>query len=190
MRTTTTMSAQPSRSALLGGLAATVIGLLGAPGPAGAAVGTSAHPAAIRSCTPAQTRVWLGDGPGGGTAGTVYYPLEFSNVGRVRCTLDGYPGVSAYGSAGRRIGKPATRNPGSHATVTLAPGATAHAILGIRDWGAICSRQLRAQGLRVTAPGERTATPIGFPFGACASASVLVVEPVRPGVGIPGATTR
>lgn len=62
-----------------------------------------------RPCAAAQIRVWLGDGPGGGTAGAVYYPLEFSNVGHSRCTLYGYPGVSAYGSAGRRIGTPAAR---------------------------------------------------------------------------------
>jgi hypothetical protein len=144
--------------------------------------------AATPACTPSNTQVWLGLGLGGGTAGSTYYPLEFSNVGRHACTLNGYPGVSAS-RGGHQVGPSATRNQQAHATVTLAPGATAHAILRIVDWGALCSHEVVADGLKVFAPGQIRAGFVPFSFGACPDRGVLIVGPVRAGVGIPGYTT-
>jgi uncharacterized protein DUF4232 len=154
---------------------------------AGAPRRTSAA-AVAPPCSAASTRVWLGLGLGGGTAGTVYYPLELSNVGAAGCTLHGYPGVSAYGGAGKQIGLPARRNGRHGVTVTLPPGATAHAIVGIVDWGAVCSRSVGAAGLKVYPPGQRVAQEIPFSFPVCAHAGVLVVGPVNGGIGIPGYT--
>jgi Domain of unknown function (DUF4232) len=154
-----------------------------------AASARGATASATRTCSSANTEVWLGLGLGGGTAGTYYYPLEFSNVGHRSCTLYGYPGVSAYHGALKQIGPAAGRYLGAHVTVTLRPGATAHALLGVHDWGAICSRSVTADGLKVYAPGQSLAQEIPFPFGACAHQSVLSVGPVRAGVGIPGYTT-
>jgi Protein of unknown function (DUF4232) len=149
-----------------------------------------ARTAAATKCTPAHTQVWLGVGLGGGTAGSTYYPLEFSNVGHSACTLSGYPGVSAIGSSGGQVGPAAGRNTQAHGTVTLAPNATAHAILRVIDWGALCSSKVDATGLKVYPPGETRAEPVvPFPFGACPSRGVLIVGPVRAGVGIPGYTT-
>jgi len=168
------------------------VGALGA-GCALLAVGAGASawarsPAVVPSCSAAQTQVWLGLGLGGGTAGTTYYPLEFSNVSHRTCTLFGYPGVSAYRGSQRQIGPAARRNPHAHALVTLTPGATAHALLGIGDWGAVCSRPVTADGLRVYPPGQRVAHAIPFSFKVCAHRGVLSVGPVRAGVGIPGYT--
>jgi len=146
--------------------------------------------AAVARCTSNQTQVWLGLGLGGGTAGTYYYPLEFSNIGRRACTLYGYPGVSAFGASGRRLGTPATRNTGSPGVVTLTPGATAHALLGIHDAGALCAHPASAQGLRVYPPAQTASRVIEFGFQACTQRGVLVVGPVRAGVGIPGYSTR
>jgi hypothetical protein len=158
-----------------------------------AAAGASTRDArttAAANCTPAHTQVWLGLGLGGGTAGSIYYPLEFSNVGHSACTLRGFPGVSAIGSGGGQIGPAASHNGQHHGTVTLAPGATAHAILRVLDWGALCSTEVVAAGLNVYPPGERRTEPVvPFPFGACAHRGVLIVGPVRAGVGIPGYTT-
>lgn len=148
-----------------------------------------ARPAAAGPCTPASTQVWLGLGLGGGTAGSTYYPLEFSNVGHRPCTLSGFPGVSGYGSGGGRVGPAATRNGQRHGTVTLAPNATAHALLRVVDWGALCSKEIVAVGLQVYPPGETRSGPVPFSFGACANRGVLIVGPVRAGVGIPGYTT-
>ena len=161
-----------------------VLALLVASAVAAAASASAATPA----CTPPNTQVWLGLGLGGGTAGSTYYPLEFSNVGHHACTLSGYPGVSAT-HGGSQVGPAATRNQQSHGTVTLAPGATAHVILRIVDWGALCSREVVADGLKVFPPGQTRSEFVPFSFGACAHRGVLIVGPVRAGVGIPGYTT-
>ncbi len=154
-----------------------------------AAAAHSASAAGAAPCTPSQTAVWLGDGPGGGTAGTTYYPLEFSNVGTRSCALDGYPGVSAYQGPLKQLGAAANRNGTNYAVVTLAPGATAHAILGVHDWGAICTKEVTASGLRVYPPGQKSSHEVDWVFGACQQRGVLTVGPVRPGTGIPGYTT-
>jgi hypothetical protein len=165
------------------------IALVAAGALSAAAWAHSATSAVAPTCTPASTEVWLGLGLGGGTAGSVYYPLEFSNVGHHACTLNGYPGVSALRGAGTQVGPAAARITGHHVTVTLAPGATAHAILRVLDWGALCSTKVNAAALNVFPPGERRAEQVPFSFGACAHRGVLMIEPVRPGVGIPGFTT-
>lgn len=133
--------------------------------------------------------VWIGDGLGGGVLGGVYYPLEFTNVGRRACTLNGYPGVSAYRGGGTQVGPAAVRMGGAHRRVVLAPGATAHALLKIVDWGAVCAKAVEADGLKVFPPGQTASQTIPFPFGACAHRTVLLVGPVRAGVGVPGYTT-
>jgi len=163
-----------------------------AAGASPATAGASARGVGARApagCTPSNTQTWLGLGLGGGTAGSTYYPLEFTNVGRHACSLNGYPGVSAYGANGRQVGPAASRNSQRHGSVSLAPGATAHALLRVLDWGALCSKEVTADGIRVYPPGETRSEPIPFSFGACAHRGVLIVGPVRAGVGIPGYTT-
>ncbi len=153
-----------------------------------ASAAPSARSAASSPCSASDTQVWLGDGEGGGTAGTTYYPLEFSNVGRQTCTLYGYPGVAAYRGALKQVGPAASRSTSAHSTITLTPNATAHVLLGIRDWGAVCSKPVAVDGLKVYPPGQRSAKEIGFPFDACAHRGVLIVGPMRGRVGIPGYT--
>jgi hypothetical protein len=164
------------------------IGVASAPASASASARRAA-PAAASRCTTAHLEIWFGLGLGGGTAGSTFYPLEFSNVGHQACTLNGYPGVSAYRANGAQVGPAASRNNQSHGTVTLAPGATAHAILRVVDAGAVCSAPLTAAGIKVFPPGATRSQPIPFSFPACANRGVLIVGPVRAGVGIPGFTT-
>jgi Domain of unknown function (DUF4232) len=168
-------------SAILGCAAVAVVLVL-------AASARSVVSAAAPACSAANTEVWLGLGLGGGTAGTTYYPLEFSNVGHRACSFSGYPGVSAYRGALRQLGPAAARNRQPHGTVTLAPGATAHALLGVVDSGALCSSSVTADGLKVYPPGQRSAQEIPFSFSACAHRGVLRVGPLHAGVGIPGYT--
>lgn len=153
-----------------------------------AAVTASAQTTAAPGCTSSRTEVWLGLGLGGGTAGTTYYPLEFSNISRLTCTFYGYPGVSAYRGALTQLGPAARRNRRPHTIVILAPGQTAHALLGVADWGAVCSRAVTADGLKVYPPGQRIAQEVPFSFRACAHRGILTVGPLRAGVGIPGYT--
>ena len=59
-------------------------------------------------CSVARLRVSVGQGSG--TAGAVVYPLRFTNLSRVTCHLNGYPGVAAVGRHGHQLGSPASRD--------------------------------------------------------------------------------
>jgi streptogramin lyase len=121
---------------------------------------TPAAAATVARCTAADTRVWAAV-EGAGTAGTTYYELELSNVGTKTCTLDGWASVWAVGTGGKQIGKPASHQ-GTPNTVTLAPGATSHVVLGVGDTGAICGSQgVTAAGLRIVPPGQSLPSPAG-----------------------------
>lgn len=154
----------------------------------GAAPARHGASAAVSTCTAANTKVWFALGTGGGTAGTYYSPLEFSNIGHRTCTLYGYPGVSAFRGALRQVGPTATRAVQSHVMVALAPGATAPAILGVHDWGAICTKPAAADGLLVYPPGQTVAQSIDMAMQVCAHRAVLTVGALHAGVGIPGYT--
>ena len=149
-----------------------------------------AIPAATASATvaPACTTTvnWIGL-PGDGHAGGVQVQLEFSNTGRVTCTLYGHPGVTQT-YHGKQVGLPA-RWGGTPATITLKPGATAHAVLNVTDAGILCSGPRPSDSLSVIAPGLKTAWPDPFQSSACAGKSVMLVGPVRAGVGVPFYTT-
>jgi hypothetical protein len=150
---------------------------------------STASPAAVATCTSSSTEVWAAF-KGSGTAGTTYYVLEISNVGTKRCTLEGYASVTAFGASGALVGVAASHR-GTPALVTLAPGATAHVVLGVTDTGALCgSSGVATTGLRVVPPGE--SKPIGeedeitnFPLTVCSHQSSMSVLSVHAGTGIP-----
>jgi len=157
-----------------------------------AAIAPGAHGAssATPRCRTGDLAVWLGDGPGGESAGHVVYPLEFSNISGHTCYLFGYPGVSAY-RRGHRVGLPADRSGATPQTVTLAPRQTGHTLVQFTDVGVIdpsVCQPTTAHTLRVYPPGARRSTDIVWQFGACRSTSVsfMDVQPVQPRVGIPG----
>jgi hypothetical protein len=83
-------------------IAAAAIAALLIPAVALAAPGRASRPAdSAPRCLESQLRTWIGL-PGDGTAGSVYYQLEISNVSAQPCTLLGYPGVSAVGDNGQQ----------------------------------------------------------------------------------------
>jgi len=150
--------------------------------------GHQATPPAVPACTSGNTRVWIGL-PGDGTAGTTFYQLEFSNIGRSACSFFGFPGVSAIRANGHQAGLGARRT-GVPRLVVLIPGATAHAVLGVTDAGAVCAHPVRTATLRVFPPGQRRAQFVPLATEACLHRSVLRVRPVNSGTGIPGFTIR
>ena len=157
------------------------------------ATGHSRHHQAARAvprCTSVSTTTWLGLGNGGGTLGTIFYPIEFSNTGKRTCTLFGYPGVSAVSGTGHQIGQPAIAS-GKKKIVVLKPGGTAHVVLGIVEAGNIAGCKMRPGAfLKIFAPGQKAATTIpNFTFTACANKSVLRVDAVHGGTGIPVASS-
>ncbi|MCH0559104.1 MULTISPECIES: DUF4232 domain-containing protein [Streptomyces] len=73
--------------------------------------------------------LYLSMGRKEGAAGSVYWPIRFTNTSTRSCALRGYPGVSALDSAHRQIGPAATRSGSSYSTVMLAPGRSASAVI-------------------------------------------------------------
>jgi hypothetical protein len=154
---------------------------------ASASAHTPARLAAVPACRAAGasgtiTVAWIGL-PGDGHAGGMTYELEFSNISRQTCTLYGHPGVSAIDSNGHQVGPPATWFGVPH-TVTLTPGATAHANLEVVDAGAMCS-PVTAAYLRVYPPGQKTAWPEPLSVQVCPNRAAMSVAPVSPGTGVP-----
>ena len=176
-------------SAAVGGLAVLLPAMaLAATGPAPARSAQGGQPAFAPACTDGQTQVWAGV-PGDGTAGAVFYQLEFSNTGAATCTLFGFPGVSAVRPNGHQVGLAASRT-GFHGLVTLMPGETGHAVLEVTDAGAVCAHPVKAAGLRVYPPGQTEAQPAQLAIQVCANRGTLQVRAVHAGTGIPGFTTR
>ena len=161
-------------------VAATVAAVVLVPSIAGAH--GRAHAAATPACRAQQLVNWL-DTNANGTAGTIYYELQFTNIGRT-CTLRGYPGVSAVSLSGHQLGKPARRVTGLKIrTVKVRQGRTVRAAVGFEETGAIPVSRCHpapAGGLRVFAPNAGTATVIPFPVKVCTTGtSSMVIRPVR-----------
>ncbi len=146
--------------------------------------------AAVPACTAADLGAWVAVTQGDGAAGSIFFPLQFTNLSRHACAMRGFPGVSAIDRNGHQLGSPASWNHGVPArTVVLEPGATAHTILRWSDAEVTtapgCHPVFSASELRVYPPGQRQATYAAFDLEACSHAGpiYLGVEPILPGVG-------
>jgi Protein of unknown function (DUF4232) len=146
--------------------------------------------APIPACQASQLGVWIALAQSNGAAGTIYYPLNFTNVSGHKCSLRGFPGVSAIARNGHQLGSPAGWSAKAAArTVVIAPGATAHTILQYRDAEVStapgCDPVNTAFVLRVYPPGRYAATVAAFDLRVCSHAGpvYMSVEPILPGVG-------
>jgi Protein of unknown function (DUF4232) len=167
---------------------------------AGLAISTAAYAATsssgaaaapIPKCTASDLGVWVAIDQGNGAAGTIYYPLEFTNLSGHTCYLFGYPGVSVLDGNGNQLGSPADWGSLAGARiVNLAPGATAHTMLGYHDVAVStepgCAPVKSSAYLRVYPPDQRSSTDAAFPVDACSHARPIylsIEEPIIPGVG-------
>jgi hypothetical protein len=170
---------------------------------AGASSSASAGPSTVPGfggltvCQSAALKVTVDTSQAGGAAGSVYYPVNFTNTSGAPCGLYGYPGMSfvtAGGSAGQQIGAAAQRDPAfGDLSIRLPADGVAHAWLQVAQAGnypASACQPMTAHWLRVFPPGDTAATYVGVSFSACASASaqLLTVTPVRSGQGVRGVT--
>jgi uncharacterized protein DUF4232 len=114
--------------------------------------------------------VWVNT-DGDGTAGSIYYKLEFTNLSGASCTLTGYPGVSGIDLSGHQLGSAGGHDTSTAArTVTLANGATKTATLRVVEAGNFPSAQCHmteAAGVRVYPPNQTASKIVPFPFYAC-----------------------
>ena len=160
-------------------LAAAAVTCAAALAPAAALASPTPHAGAARtaapSCATSGLDVWL-DTQGKAALGTTYYNLEFTNLSGVSCTLSGYPAVSAVTLTGTTLGSGSSPSGGTPHTVTLANGATAHAVLGITDTANFPPAQchpVTAAGLQVHPPGQTQSKVAPFPFAACAKSGPI-----------------
>ena len=153
--------------------------------------------AALTGCRTTSLRITLDASQASGTAGSAYYPLNFTNTSKSACYLYGYPGVSfVTGPSGSPIGKPASRNPAvAPATVILAPGGTAHVTIQVVDalnYSKSDCQPVTAHWLKVFPPGQFTALYVKFSSLTCSAklpsklGSALSVDAVKGGGGQPG----
>jgi hypothetical protein len=120
-------------------------------------------------------------GASGGAAGTIYYPLDFTNASGSACTMYGYPGVAFVSSpGGSQVGAGAGRATGTiPALVTLAPGATAHATLAVSDVliGNNClSHQVQVSTVQVYPPDQYSALFAPLSRQGCADPSLVTMH--------------
>jgi hypothetical protein len=117
----------------------------------------------------------------------VNQPIDFTNTSAAPCTLYGFPGVSLVsGPSHTQLGLAAKR---AHTVpaklVTLAPSATAHAVLQIVDafnFPTATCRPAKATAVRVYPPNQTV--PVYLPTtapGCTRPVATLYITPVQPG---------
>jgi uncharacterized protein DUF4232 len=135
-------------------------------------VGASGASASVAPpCRTSGLDIWFNNEGGGGTAGSVFYKLELTNLSRRACSLRGFPTAWAASLGGKRLGSNASHEGGPPHTVRLAIGASAPAQLRIVDAGNFSPSDchpVTAAGLRVRPPGQSASRFVPFPFEACA----------------------
>jgi hypothetical protein len=124
-----------------------------------------------------------------GYAGGVYEVIDFTNTGASTCTLFGYPGVSLVsGPPYSQIGLAAKRSTSTpKKLVTLAPGATANALLQIVDAlnypSATCG-PAKATALKIYPPNQTEPVYLPNTSSGCAKpVQIMYIGAVRPGSG-------
>jgi hypothetical protein len=152
-----------------------------------ASASTHSAPRTIPKCTASDLGVWVAANEGNGTAGSIYYPLEFTNVSNSTCYMYGFPGVSTIDGAGHQLGSAALWNHQvSPSIVNIAPGGTAHSILQyvVVQVSPQC-KQTPASMIKVYPP-DQTSSATGFwDQESCTTAKpvYLYVEAIQPGTG-------
>ncbi len=128
--------------------------------------------AGVTGCATSALKATVAADKGSAAAGSIYYPLDLTNTSGSTCTVFGYPGVSfVTGPSGAILGRAAHRNPvAPAATVTLAPGQTAHATLQVAEAGNYDQAQCKpvtAHWLRVYPPNQTVPLYTQFTTQAC-----------------------
>ena len=145
---------------------------------------SSSAPAGPPACPTSSLQVKLGVSQG--YAGGVYVVIDFTNTGASTCSLFGYPGVSLVkGPPYTQIGLAAKRSTTTPKTlVTLAPGATANALLQIVDAlnypSANCG-PTKATALKIYPPNQTE--PVYLPntsSGCTKPVQIMYIGAVRP----------
>jgi hypothetical protein len=138
-------------------------------------------------CATSGLKVTLG--PSSGSAGSVEQTIVFTNTSSATCTLYGYPGVSLVSAPPyTQIGLAANRDSTTPVRlVTLAPGASANAMLRIVDalnFGPATCSPTKAAFLRIYPPNQTVPVYLADASETCAQpVQTLTVQAVQAGSG-------
>ncbi len=129
-------------------------------------------------------------GVGQGYAGGVYQVIDFTNTSGSPCTLYGYPGVSLvsgppYTQIGLAAKRAATSAPVKQ--ITLAPGATANALLQIVDalnYPSASCGPTKAAALKIYPPNQTVPVYLPSTANGCAHpVQIMYIGAVQAGSG-------
>lgn len=144
----------------------------------------------IPKCTASDLGVWVAADQTNGTAGSIYYPMEFTNLSSGTCYLYGHAGVSAVTASGHQLGQPARWTSGAASVVNLAPGATAHAMLQylVVEVFPGC-HPVNAAELKIYPPDQTSSAHAFWDLASCTTGGVYMnVGVIQPGVGTRNST--
>jgi Protein of unknown function (DUF4232) len=187
---TSTRGIRVRKTRLWGAACAAVLLAAGLGTAASAATSSHVRSSVIPKCTASDLGVWVAADQSNGTAGSIYYPLEFTNLSKGTCYLYGHAGVSAVTATGHQLGQSATWSAGPSSVVNLAPGATAHAMLQyvVVQVSPSC-HPVNATELSVIPPDQTSSTHAFWDASSCTTGPVyLGVGVIKPGVGTRSST--
>jgi Protein of unknown function (DUF4232) len=165
-------AASPSASTPASGTAASPSGATASPSAPAVEAGSAA-------CATTGLKTTIGNS-GGGTAGSTYTVIDFTNTSQASCTLYGYPGVSLTTASAAQIGAAATRSTTSAPKlITLAPGATGNAVLRITDptvYPAGTCGPATSAYLKIYPPNQTQPVQLPFKMAACSKSSVKLLS--------------
>ena len=121
-----------------------------------------------------------GLGPETAAAGTVAFPIVFTNNGSGPCVLEGFPGVSyATERDSASVGAPAVREGASSGPVQLAPGGQASALVYAINVHNIVREQCQpvsVPGLRIYPPDNTVSLYLERAGTACSLAQTTTTQ--------------
>ena len=181
-------SSQPATSGSTTPASPTAAGTASSSGNTPAVASPSSSAAAGPAACPTSS-LQVKQGVAQGYAGGVYVALDFTNTSGSTCTLYGYPGVSLVsGPPYTQIGLAAKRSTSTpRKLVTLAPGATANALLQIVDalnYPPASCGPTKATALKIYPPNQTV--PVYLPdtsSGCTKPVQIMYIGAVRPGSG-------
>jgi hypothetical protein len=153
------------------------------------AVASPSSPAAAGPAACPTSSLQVKHGVAQGYAGGVYEVIDFTNTSGSTCTLFGYPGVSLVsGPPYAQIGLAAKRSTSTpRKLVTLAPGATANALLQIVDalnYPTASCGPAKATALKIYPPNQTVPVYLPNTSNGCTKAvQIMYIGAVQPGSG-------
>lgn len=116
--------------------------------------------------------------PGGGTAGSHYSRIQFTNTSGDRCSLNGFGVVSYVGRGGARVGRPAILMDQPRQEVILQPGDRADQLLREGEAGSYPRHRCRpapVTAVRVRPPGSKAALVLSDATTGCADKHIILL---------------